>query len=368
MICPKCLASIDDGLAYCPACHARIRSDHEVGTSEFLFCEGCGARLTAHDRTCPKCGRPAPGILSTHSASADLAAGRTASFPRQSQRALELETPDLSVDTARLGADTPAVDDPFATSSLPAQELASAAEEYRESDPPSYDVASPRSSRRFITLGAGVVLAAIVGFFALDPYHLVPGMLAALEQSAKTMYPSRDEQKPAADEGSHEPDQADEQKDGAKKALSDADAYRRLAAAWKTIVAQHDALASIIDDYNAGYIAPDPNMRHDCAASAYGARTILQSVTSEIQEMKFQEGSEREQDRARLLELAGWVSQRVGIYCDSWDISLALGKDERPIDHEQEILGPLRERAEEDAQARDAFFAHVASAEPKPSS
>ena len=75
MICPHCLKTIEDGETFCPHCHGYVGA---VSRDEFVFCEGCGARLSLHDRTCPKCGRPAPGILSTDSASADLAAGKTA--------------------------------------------------------------------------------------------------------------------------------------------------------------------------------------------------------------------------------------------------------------------------------------------------
>ena len=66
----------------CPACGADLSVPASSSVSEFIFCEGCGARLNPQDRTCPKCGRPAPGILSQNSAASDLAAGKTASFPR----------------------------------------------------------------------------------------------------------------------------------------------------------------------------------------------------------------------------------------------------------------------------------------------
>ena len=90
MNCPHCHATVSETDTTCPSCGAElsapVRAHHE-----FVFCEGCGARLSSRDRTCPKCGRPAPGILSEHASASDLAAGKTASFPRLSVEAHETE-------------------------------------------------------------------------------------------------------------------------------------------------------------------------------------------------------------------------------------------------------------------------------------
>lgn len=56
---------------------------------------------------------------------------------------------------------------------------------------------------------------------------------------------------------------------------------------------------------------------------------------------------------------------RVDIYCSSWDISLSFdGTTDLPVKHQDEILAPLRERATEDSEARDAYFAHFKSYRP----
>ena len=87
-----------------------------------------GVRCQAfrESRTCPKCGRPAPGILSTKSSSSDLAAGKTASFPRLTQSMIESEMPSpLFVPTAaQVLSDSM---DPSATNVLRASDIEAAA-------------------------------------------------------------------------------------------------------------------------------------------------------------------------------------------------------------------------------------------------
>ena len=89
MICPHCLKTIEDGSSFCPYCNTYVGPGDGPEHTEFVFCEGCGARLSPHDRTCSKCGRPAPGILSEDAAASDLAAGRTAGFPRLTQEQID---------------------------------------------------------------------------------------------------------------------------------------------------------------------------------------------------------------------------------------------------------------------------------------
>ena len=100
MICPHCLKTIEDGASFCPYCNAYVGPGDGPEHTEFVFCEGCGARLSPHDRTCPKCGRPAPGILSEDAAASDLAAGRTAGFPRLTQEQIDTEVPHAPASAA----------------------------------------------------------------------------------------------------------------------------------------------------------------------------------------------------------------------------------------------------------------------------
>ena len=105
MICPHCLKTIEDGASFCPYCNAYVGPGDGPEHTEFVFCEGCGARLSPHDRTCPKCGRPAPGILSEDAAASDLAAGRTAGFPRLTQEQIDTEVPHAPASAAAVLSD-----------------------------------------------------------------------------------------------------------------------------------------------------------------------------------------------------------------------------------------------------------------------
>ena len=117
MICPHCLKNIEDGASFCPYCNAYVGPGDGPEHTEFVFCEGCGARLSPHDRTCPKCGRPAPGILSEDAAASDLAAGRTAGFPRLTQEQIDTEVPHAPASATEVLSDAA---DPNETCVLPA--------------------------------------------------------------------------------------------------------------------------------------------------------------------------------------------------------------------------------------------------------
>ncbi len=91
MICPICNSTAPDESTHCPSCGAVLtgpddvspaHDPHATPSPSSSSARAAAPRLSAEDRTCPKCGRPAPGILSQNSASLDLAAGKTASFPR----------------------------------------------------------------------------------------------------------------------------------------------------------------------------------------------------------------------------------------------------------------------------------------------
>lgn len=361
MICPHCQRTIDDASTLCPHCHGYVRDPASPSPSEFVFCDGCGARLSPHDRTCPKCGRPAPGILSTDSSAPDLAAGKTASFPRLTKRMIEAETRDLRQDAP---APAPAPD-PFSTNVLPAAELGGAPAAPGAGEDPYHG--PRRRSMRPLLIAAAVLL--IVGggiYFAVaDPLGVMPGYLAQLRDSASEMFPSRMAPEAAPSAGSAEAttEAGEAPADGE---LTDAQALPALTAAYKRIVAQHDALDTIIDDYNTVIFASDRDQRADGAASAYGARDILDETVADLKAMRLAEGSAYTEELSNLLELAGWVRTRIDMYCASWDIALSFTGSDLPSRHQDEILAPLRERAAADAEARDNFFSHVAAFEPKP--
>lgn len=364
MICPHCQKPIDDDASLCPHCHGYVRDPASPSPSEFVFCDGCGARLSPHDRTCPKCGRPAPGILSTRSSAPDLAAGKTASFPRLTKRMIE-QGPRGRGRGVPPAPQAPAPGaDPFATNVLPAADIASATAAGEGADP--YHRPRRRLGRR---LAIGLVAAALVGggvYFAVaDPLGVMPGYLESLRESASQMFPSRmapETPEQTGDEPAADPEQSAEQ----DKAATDAQALPALTAAYKRIVAQHDALDTIIDDYNTVIFASNRDQRAEGAASAYGARDVLDQTIEDLEAMELPEGSAYTDELANLLELAGWVRTRVDMYCASWDIALSYTEGDLPSRHQDEILAPLRDRAAADAEARDNFFSHVAAFEPKP--
>lgn len=361
MICPHCLKTISDDASFCPHCHAYVGGDVRA---EFIFCEGCGARLAPTDRSCPKCGRPAPGILSADSSASDLAAGRTASFPRLTKQLIDAEVPDLRQDVAASSAPVP-VPDPFSTNVLAAEDLGLAGASQDGGDP----YHGPQKRRKAPVIAAIVLAVLIAGgaYLAIaDPLGVMPGLQQQLKQAASEMFPSRMPEPgsavDAADAAESEAEKA--KRDADRSPLTDEQAFQRLSAAYERITAQHDALDDIIDDYNAGYIAADHAKREDRARSAYAARDVLDSVVEELQSMNLPQDSARRGDAGNLVALAQLVRQRVDRYCASWDVSLSFTGDDKPSAHEDEILAPLRDRAGEDAQARDNYFAHVGEWKP----
>ncbi|QWT17065.1 zinc ribbon domain-containing protein [Collinsella sp. zg1085] len=365
MICPHCLMTVADETSFCPHCHAYMAASGESTEHTFIFCEGCGARLSAHDRTCAKCGRPAPGILSTSSSSEDLAAGKTAGFPRLTQNLIDTSVPDSIELTASLECYSESTADPFATDVLPVEAVTEAEQAAQASMPDRYHAPNARITRTHVILVlAACVIAAGIYIVAVDPWGLMPRLMAQIQQSAREMYPSRYGSSTGA-QTEREPidDKAQETQD---TMLSEAQAYRNLTNIYTTIVAQHDALEQIINDFNSSFLASNPDARADGSASAYAARDLLQDCLNKLDTIQLADGSGYADTVAHLKELASWVLERVGMYCAAWDISRSYIGSDKPAQHQDEILAPLRERAELDAQARDNFFAHQHQYQPKP--
>lgn len=380
MNCPCCNTEVPNDSGSCPACGCDLAS-----SGEFIFCEGCGARLLTGERTCPKCGRPAPGILSARSASADLAAGKTASFPRL--------TPETMGETGSVRSAPELVSsslDPQVTGVLDHDELTAAearasrrtskrahraktAESVEPAEPvgapPAEDAYRRRRRWPFVVAALLVVALGAGGWFVVaDPWGVMPGLYRSFSDAAGDMFPSRQLPEPSGtqQDGTTDQDDADAaQTPVSDEALSEDQAFQQLSAAWTDIVAQHDALSDIIADYNSGFMASSIDTRTSCSKSAYAARDALDAVIARLQDMKLAEGSAYADDVANLVQLAQWVRTRVDIYCASWDISLGFTGSERPSAHESEILAPLRERASEDDQARDSYFANVEAWKPQ---
>ncbi|MDO4595725.1 MAG: zinc ribbon domain-containing protein [Coriobacteriaceae bacterium] len=361
MICPHCFKTIDDSATFCPHCNAYLGGETAPVHDEFVFCEGCGARLSPHDRTCPKCGRPAPGILSAGSSSSDLAAGRTASFPRLTQAQIDAaahQARPVTPTAAQVISDSI---DPSTTQVLDSAELEEDSQAGRKAGKRARRCAEgedpyhKRESKFVKPIACVLVACALVGgaayFVTEDPLGVMPDFYAWFERSASDTFPSR-----------QLPQEGSVQVAGAKKqqiGMTDADVYQRLLGYYDQITQSFDSLETIINDYEYGFLANDRALREEKSRSAYDTRDTLDAVIKSLDELKLPKDSSYQEEVSNLSELAGWVRTRVDMYCASWDISLGFQDGERPSSHSDEILKPLRERSAEDQQARDNYFAHL---------
>ncbi|MDY2778092.1 MAG: zinc ribbon domain-containing protein [Collinsella sp.] len=348
MNCPHCLKTVDPTAGFCPHCGTRI--DGASSGSEPVFCEGCGARLFTHDRICPKCGRPAPGILSTSSASRDLAAGRTASFPRLSQHAIDgtPQVPHVNAPTAAQVLDDSM--DPSSTNILDASRIDAsvAGDPYHEN----------RKRRWGPFLAIVLLLAAIGGgvyFVLTDPLGVMPGFMDSFQDAASDMFPSR--QLP---QGSAQQASADATPPSSEPGpMTDSEVFQVLSSSHNKIVSAFESLGGIIEDYEYGFIASDRAVREERSASAFASRDLIDSVLADLDALDLDDDSPYIEDVEHLKQLAGWVRIRLDMYCASWDISLSYNGSDLPSAHMDEILTPLRDRAQDDSAARDEYFAHV---------
>lgn len=366
MICPHCLETIEDDATVCPRCHARV--DAGETRPKLVFCEGCGARLSPHDRTCPKCGRPAPGILSTAASASDLAAGKTASFPRLTQAAIESELPHAEPVTARSVLNDSL--DPSATNVLDRSALEERAGRKRGSrDIDPYHVRKRPVKAILITLLCLAVVGGGAAFVALDPLGVMPGVYAWVEQSAREMFPSREGMAPANDAGEGSEDGDTGGGDAASEplqdeALSDAAAFEQLTQAYDAIVAinRGERFSDAIDSFNASYLSSSYAAREQASSGAFALRDELQGIMDELDSMKLVDGSAYTEDRDNVRQLAEWMYERIDAICASWEVSLGYPDGERMSQHQDEILKPMRAAGN---TARDNYYAHVSEWKPE---
>lgn len=360
MICPHCLKTIEDGASFCPYCNAYVGPGDGPEHTEFVFCDGCGARLSPHDRTCPKCGRPAPGILSEDAAASDLAAGRTAGFPRLTQEQIDTEVPHTPASAAAVLSDAA---DPNETCVLPAFD--------KDFGIPKVDIPTPVSLRddaqpkkqkpkrkvhpdedayhkhkRHIPkpLIVIVVLAAVCGgaywFVTADPMGVMPGFYDQFGQAAKTTFPSR--QKGEATE--KEPKQQDTSEVVQEETvLTDDQLYTRLDGLYQTIVSysDEDQIGEVIDSFNNGYLRTPLSTRQELSQSAYALRDQIKKTQDELNNLKVQDDTVYAEDIDHLKQLAQWMCERVDVICQSWDISLSIPDGESLSARQSEILAPI---------------------------
>lgn len=373
MICPHCLKKIEDGSSTCPHCGTYLGSEDSPRHTEFIFCDGCGARLSPHDRTCPKCGRPAPGILSSDAAASDLAAGRTASFPRLSQRQIDA---DSIREIANADAILSDAADPSATTVLPALDDM-AVDEPRKSAKPKrvHEDEDPyhKHKRRVpkplvVIVVLLLVCGSVYGFVTYDPFNVMPGFYREFGAAAKDMFPTRQiSEDPDGDSSASADSAADAS--GAASSTEDTEldgdtAYDRLSALYDEIVSYSDdsEIGEVITSFNGSYLASSHATRQENSKSAYELRDRIKKTMDDIDALSIKEGSGYVEQADHLKSLAQWMYDRVDAICSSWDVSLAVPQGESVAAHQSDILLPMQKAGD---MARQQFKSHLSSYRPR---
>ncbi len=365
MICPNCLKTVEDGTTFCPHCHAYVGGAAGESRSDFVFCEGCGARLSIHDRTCPKCGRPAPGILSVESASSDLAAGRTASFPRLTPDLIDTEAfRPSSVSVAEVLNDTMS---PAETSVLRAADIEQQARKFAPLAPTQED---PYHSRRrprkglIVALVSLLVVGGAAGFIYFDPMHVMPGFYESFQNAAHEMFPSR--QLPEDSDASAVTPTKTEEEGGQQDSqpLTDDQVFDRLTTIYQQILdyGSADQFGSCVDAFNSAYLAKSHADREEASASAYELRDSVQKTMDELDQLQAPDNSVYTEDIEHMKQLAQWMYGRIDQICASWDVSLSYEDGDLPRDHQDEILAPMRRAGSSDY---DSYYESIEAWEPQ---
>lgn len=352
MICPHCLKTVDDDATFCPHCHGYVGSGDQH--REFVFCEGCGARLSANDRTCPKCGRPAPGILSTDSSSSDLAAGKTASFPRLTKHAIQAEAPFSSAPSAAQVVDDAV--DPASTNVLSREDLDGRSDSI--DDP--YHIPHRSYKGLVVVLLLLVFVGGSVWFVATDPMGVMPGLYDSFKRAASEAFPSREgTQNPTPSTPTEDDTGADKGKQpDAEEPLSDDEIFARLDTAYDQIVAygSEDSFGEVVNAFNTYYLASQRDERQKASASAYSLRDAVQGTINDLDALGAVKDTIYSQDIAHVRQLAQWMYGRVDQICKSWDVSLSFEDGTSISAHQDEILRPMREAGTSDLQNYDAHL------------
>lgn len=116
MICPHCLKTIEDGASFCPYCNAYVGPGDGPEHTEFVFCEAAVPVFPRMIVRAPNADAPLRAS-SKDAAASDLAAGRTAGFPRLTQEQIDTEVPHAPASAAAVLSDAA---DPNETCVLPA--------------------------------------------------------------------------------------------------------------------------------------------------------------------------------------------------------------------------------------------------------
>ena len=359
MICPHCLKTIDANETFCPHCHAFVG---ESSYSEFVFCDGCGARLSSHDRTCPKCGRPAPGILSTESASADLAAGKTASFPRLAAPSFDEEAAPSSVARALDDAADPSETNILDLDELDRAQAVGSPKGRSESKAAPHDpYHSDKPSRKGLVIGLAAVLFIAAGayFVVRDSLGVMPGAYEWFARAAADAFPSRQQAEDSNGTGTaEEPASTDGETDQSETVLTDDEVYAALSRAYQQIESYDadEAFGEVIDSFNGFYLSKSLQERTERSASAFSLRDQIDQTIADLEALRAPEDTVYAEDAQHMIQLAQWMRGRVDQICASWEVSLSVPDGESLKPYQDEILAPMRRAGSSDLDNFDAHF------------
>ena len=146
--------------------------------------------------------------------------------------------------------------------------------------------------------------------------------------------------------------------------MTDERVFQILSSSYNKIRSVNDSLGTIIDDYEYGFIANDKSVRQDKSSSAYAARDALDQVVDEIGQLDLDEDSVYYEDAQRLIQLAGWARTRVDVYVPHGDTPLAVPERGEALCPSVGYSASLRDRTQEDSEARDSYYANVVQWKP----
>ena len=344
-ICSNCNAELNDDEVVCPVC--KTYTGYTTVENNIVFCEGCGARIKPGDRLCPKCGRPAPTILSTQSAAKDLASGNTSNFRAITNEDLELAAKRqhlCNLPSPTLDPNATNILTPLGDSVSPKTEAADNVRFTRsmqEQDELCHKKKKKRTSRLIAIFVVGFLVGCGIYFVTQDPLGVMPGFWDQLQQQAQEVFPQRDDN-PSSQAGAALGTPVDED-----RILTNDEVFVKLDAIYQRIVGFKESYGEVITLYNGYYIAYDKDKRMESAAPAYALRDLCDTTVEELSTLNLPQDCVYGDDIEHLISLASWMRGMADTMCQSWDISLSFDEGVSLSEHTSEITQPLRDCLDE---------------------
>lgn len=360
-ICSNCKTELRDEDVVCPVCNTYTGCT--TAENNIVFCEGCGARIKPGDRLCPKCGRPAPSILSTQSAAKDLAYGNTSNF-----RAITDEDLEFAAKRQHLCNLPSPKFDPDATNILTplgdsvsvkheAEDSVRFTRSMQEQDELCHKKKKKCTSRLVVLVLLGLLVSCCVYFVTQDPLGVMPGFWEQLQQSAQEVFPQR-EDNPSSQAGAGLGTPVDE-----NRVLTNEEVFIKLDSIYQRIAGFKDSYGEIITLYNGYYIAYDKDKRLESAGPAYALRDLCDATVEELESLNLPTDCVYLDDIDHLIQLSKWMRGMADTICQSWDISLSFEEGVSLAEHTSEITQPLRDCLDEYGQDQNRlqFNEHILS-------